>query len=105
MNVSVVGCAKSSNIFQDAYFFRTMLEPENIGHLNFKTDSLFDPESAENRCVLLENEVLDREKHLEAHGETFALQKYGAFYLDYLYTADENEDESGEQGIFKKKFL
>ena len=77
-----------------------MLEPENIGQLTFKSNSLFDPGGPENRCVPPEPLILDREKHIDTYSETYAIQKFGAFYFDYLYTAEETEaaDNSAAQG-------
>ena len=74
-----------------------MLESENIGHLTFKSNSLFDPGGPENQCMMADPLIFDREKHIEVHSETYALQKFGAFYFDYLYTAEEEETEENVQ--------
>ena len=56
--------------------------------------SLFDEASLENQ----ENQsefIFDADRHVETYTEEFALQKYGAFWMDYLFTMDIPEDEAG----------
>ncbi|XP_048244061.1 vacuolar protein sorting-associated protein 13B-like isoform X2 [Haliotis rufescens] len=56
----------------------------NKSVVNYISQSLFDPKSAENQGQAAEF-VSDGEKHMERFTEQFGLQKYGAFWFDYLY--------------------
>ena len=76
-----------------------MIEHENMGPLTYKTNSLFDPGGPENQCLGADPLITNRKEHTEVYSETYALQKFGAFYFDYLYTAEEkNFDDKAPQG-------
>ena len=60
--------------------------------IGYMTGSLFDPGGAENQ-----NErptyIFAEDKHLQQYTETYSLVKFGAFWMDYLFTMDEQDDK------------
>lgn len=50
--------------------------------------SLFDDESAENRGTPTIY-IFDELKHADVYSESYALTRYGAFWMDYMFTANE----------------
>lgn len=56
--------------------------------------SLFDTESAENKGTPTIY-IFDELKHAEVYSESYALDRYGAFWLDYMFTAKERTNTEG----------
>uniref|UniRef100_UPI00358FB320 intermembrane lipid transfer protein VPS13B isoform X2 n=1 Tax=Myxine glutinosa TaxID=7769 RepID=UPI00358FB320 len=56
----------------------------------YLTASLFDYRSAENNGVHAIF-ILDKDKHMEAYTKEAGMQRFGAAFLDYLYTIDQEE--------------
>ncbi|KAG7317797.1 hypothetical protein KOW79_018832 [Hemibagrus wyckioides] len=79
---------------EDAVFFYCG-ENLNTKGVTYLTNSLFDSRSPENNGVRAEF-ILDANLHKETYTEAAGLQRFGAFYLDYLYTM-ENESGTGQQ--------
>ena len=57
----------------------------------FKINSLFDPGAAENQSERPQY-VFDHAAHLDVFTETFGLQRFGTFWMDYIYTMDAPDD-------------
>ncbi|XP_052603573.1 intermembrane lipid transfer protein VPS13B isoform X5 [Peromyscus californicus insignis] len=55
--------------------------------LTYLTNSLFDYRSPENNGTRAEF-ILDAAHHKETHTEVAGMQRFGAFYMDYLYTVE-----------------
>ena len=55
--------------------------------LSYMTNSLFDPGGLENQAEKPQF-VLDQQQYMERFTESYALQKYGTLFMDYLYTAE-----------------
>ncbi|XP_061571778.1 intermembrane lipid transfer protein VPS13B-like isoform X1 [Cololabis saira] len=79
---------------EDAVFFSC---GDNLGSkgMTYLTNSLFDYRSPENNGVRAEF-ILDAANHKEAYTEITGMQRFGAFYMDYLYTM-ENTSTKGIQ--------
>lgn len=75
---------------EDAVFFRCG-ETLSVKGLTYLTNSLFDYRSPENNGVRAEF-ILDGNIHKETYTESAGLQRYGAFYMDYLYTMENNSN-------------
>ena len=80
--------------FQDSYFMRSG-NPDVEKPLNYLTGSLFDPGGAENRQQQ-PHFITDEQRHLETYTESFALERLGTFFADYLYIMDSVDDGSKE---------
>ncbi|XP_035658997.1 vacuolar protein sorting-associated protein 13B-like isoform X1 [Branchiostoma floridae] len=81
----------------DPCFLKAGEPVENKTSSHFFSQSLFDERSPENNRVQPDF-VLDVEMHQRLYNETAMLQRYGAFWMDYLYTMeieDRNVSESG----------
>nr|XP_002741992.1 PREDICTED: vacuolar protein sorting-associated protein 13B-like [Saccoglossus kowalevskii] len=59
---------------------------------NYITGSLFDGESPENNAERTMF-IFDLEQHQMKYSESWALQRFGAFWLDYIFTMDVKDDE------------
>ncbi|TSK20268.1 Vacuolar protein sorting-associated protein 13B [Bagarius yarrelli] len=81
---------------EDAVFFHCGENLSSKG-LSYLTDSLFDSRSPENNDVRAEF-ILDANLHKETYTEAAGLQRFGAFYLDYLYTL-ETENGKGQKDV------
>ncbi|XP_017308304.2 intermembrane lipid transfer protein VPS13B isoform X1 [Ictalurus punctatus] len=79
---------------EDAVFFYCGEDLSSKG-ITYLTNSLFDSRSPENNGVRAEF-ILDANLHKETYTEAAGLQRFGAFYLDYLYTM-ENKSGKGQQ--------
>ncbi|XP_053467279.1 intermembrane lipid transfer protein VPS13B isoform X5 [Ictalurus furcatus] len=79
---------------EDAVFFYCGEDLSSKG-ITYLTNSLFDSRSPENNDVRAEF-ILDANLHKETYTEAAGLQRFGAFYLDYLYTV-ENKSGKGQQ--------
>ncbi|CAH1773157.1 unnamed protein product [Owenia fusiformis] len=88
----VCGVQDGENV-PDPYFFNGGVKFEETKPVNYLSNSLFDPNGAENQMTK-HDYIFDTEKHLEKYTEHFALQRFGAFWLDYLYTMEQVEDRS-----------
>ncbi|MBN3294173.1 VP13B protein, partial [Polypterus senegalus] len=75
----------------DAVFFKCG-ESLNIKGMTYLTNSLFDYRSPENNAIRAEF-ILDGTHHKETYTEIAGMQRFGAFYMDYLYTM---ENSSGK---------
>ncbi|XP_051791807.1 intermembrane lipid transfer protein VPS13B-like isoform X3 [Erpetoichthys calabaricus] len=75
----------------DAVFFKCG-ENLNIKGMTYLTNSLFDYRSPENNAIRAEF-ILDGTHHKETYTEIAGMQRFGAFYMDYLYTM---ENSSGK---------
>ncbi|XP_062394523.1 intermembrane lipid transfer protein VPS13B-like isoform X2 [Sardina pilchardus] len=71
---------------EDAVFF-TCGENLSSKGMTYLTNSLFDYRSPENNGVRAEF-ILDGNLHKETYTEIAGMQRFGAFYLDYLYTME-----------------
>ncbi|XP_067305536.1 intermembrane lipid transfer protein VPS13B [Pseudorasbora parva] len=71
---------------EDAVFFRCG-DSLSVKGMTYLTNSLFDYRSPENNGVRAEF-ILDGNLHRETFTEQAGLQRYGAFYMDYLYTME-----------------
>uniref|UniRef100_A0A8C2WXL4 Vacuolar protein sorting 13 homolog B n=1 Tax=Cyclopterus lumpus TaxID=8103 RepID=A0A8C2WXL4_CYCLU len=79
---------------EDAVFFSCGDSLRSKG-MTYLTNSLFDYRSPENNGVRAEF-ILDTTNHKEAYTEIAGMQRFGAFYMDYLYTM-ENSSAKGSQ--------
>ncbi|XP_053516810.1 intermembrane lipid transfer protein VPS13B isoform X5 [Artibeus jamaicensis] len=68
--------------------------------LTYLTNSLFDYRSPENNGTRAEF-ILDAAHHKETYTEIAGMQRFGAFYMDYLYTM---ENSSGKGSINQQDF-
>ncbi|XP_061851653.1 intermembrane lipid transfer protein VPS13B isoform X1 [Colius striatus] len=81
---------------EEAYFFTC---GENLSEkgTTYLTNSLFDYRSPENNSVRAEF-ILDAAHHKETYTEIAGMQRFGAFYMDYLYTMESTSGKvSGNQ--------
>uniref|UniRef100_A0A8B9URB2 Vacuolar protein sorting 13 homolog B n=1 Tax=Anas zonorhyncha TaxID=75864 RepID=A0A8B9URB2_9AVES len=71
---------------EEAYFFNC---GENLSAkgMTYLTNSLFDYRSPENNSICAEF-ILDAAHHKETYTEIAGMQRFGAFYMDYLYTME-----------------
>ncbi|XP_041797507.1 vacuolar protein sorting-associated protein 13B-like isoform X1 [Chelmon rostratus] len=76
---------------EDAVFFSCGDSLSSKG-MTYLTNSLFDYRSPENNGVRAEF-ILDAANHKETYTEIAGMQRFGAFYMDYLYTM---ENSSGK---------
>ncbi|XP_076767373.1 intermembrane lipid transfer protein VPS13B isoform X4 [Arvicanthis niloticus] len=60
--------------------------------LTYLTNSLFDYRSPENNGTRAEF-ILDAAHHKETHTEIAGMQRFGAFYMDYLYTVEHSSSK------------
>ncbi|XP_027872491.1 vacuolar protein sorting-associated protein 13B isoform X1 [Xiphophorus couchianus] len=81
---------------EDAVFFNCGDNLKSKG-MTYLTNSLFDYRSPENNGVKAEF-ILDSANHKESYTEIAGMQRFGAFYMDYLYTM-ENSSSKGSQDI------
>uniref|UniRef100_A0A4W3GSR1 Vacuolar protein sorting 13 homolog B n=1 Tax=Callorhinchus milii TaxID=7868 RepID=A0A4W3GSR1_CALMI len=93
-------------------------ESLNSKGLTYLTNSLFDYRSPENNGVRAEF-ILDAAQHKETYTEIAGVQRFGAFYMDYLYTMEcsngkgqqqdaptnKNENTSGMQEMSTKRLV
>ncbi|XP_044063064.1 vacuolar protein sorting-associated protein 13B-like isoform X9 [Siniperca chuatsi] len=79
---------------EDAVFFSCGDRLSSKG-MTYLTNSLFDYRSPENNGVRAEF-ILDAANHKETYTEIAGMQRFGAFYMDYLYTM-ENSSGKGSQ--------
>ncbi|XP_047455657.1 vacuolar protein sorting-associated protein 13B-like isoform X2 [Mugil cephalus] len=79
---------------EDAVFFSCGDSLSSKG-MTYLTNSLFDYRSPENNGVRAEF-ILDAANHKETYTEIAGMQRFGAFYMDYLYTM-ENGSGKGSQ--------
>ncbi|XP_053183782.1 intermembrane lipid transfer protein VPS13B-like isoform X3 [Scomber japonicus] len=79
---------------EDAVFF-TCGDSLSSKGMTYLTNSLFDYRSPENNGVRAEF-ILDAANHKETYTEIAGMQRFGAFYMDYLYTM-ENSNDKGSQ--------
>uniref|UniRef100_A0A8C9XPN5 Vacuolar protein sorting 13 homolog B n=1 Tax=Sander lucioperca TaxID=283035 RepID=A0A8C9XPN5_SANLU len=79
---------------EDAVFFSCGDSLSSKG-MTYLTNSLFDYRSPENNGVRAEF-ILDATNHKETYTEIAGMQRFGAFYMDYLYTM-ENSSGKGPQ--------
>ncbi|XP_071660013.1 intermembrane lipid transfer protein VPS13B isoform X8 [Patagioenas fasciata] len=81
---------------EEAYFFSC---GENLSAkgMTYLTNSLFDYRSPENNSIRAEF-ILDAAHHKETYTEIAGMQRFGAFYMDYLYTMESTSGKvSGNQ--------
>ncbi|XP_064816856.1 intermembrane lipid transfer protein VPS13B-like, partial [Oncorhynchus masou masou] len=71
---------------EDAVFFSCGESLSSKG-MTYLTNSLFDYRSPENNGVRAEF-ILDATNHKETYTEGSGMQRFGAFYMDYLYTVE-----------------
>ncbi|XP_039974155.1 vacuolar protein sorting-associated protein 13B-like isoform X2 [Xiphias gladius] len=79
---------------EDAVFFSCGDSLSSKG-MTYLTNSLFDYRSPENNGVRAEF-ILEAANHKETYTEIAGMQRFGAFYMDYLYTM-ENSSGKGSQ--------
>ncbi|XP_048385088.1 intermembrane lipid transfer protein VPS13B-like isoform X2 [Stegostoma tigrinum] len=76
-----------SNRSESEACFFSCGESLNSKGLTYLTNSLFDYRSPENNGVRAEF-ILDAAQHKETYTEIAGVQRFGAFYMDYLYTME-----------------
>ncbi|CAG05012.1 unnamed protein product [Tetraodon nigroviridis] len=79
---------------QDAVFFSCGDTLSNKG-MTYLTNSLFDYRSPENNGVRAEF-ILDAATHKETYTEIAGMQRFGAFYMDYLYTMENSSGRDSQ---------
>nr|XP_023961065.1 vacuolar protein sorting-associated protein 13B isoform X16 [Chrysemys picta bellii] len=80
----------------EAYFFSCGENLSTKG-MTYLTNSLFDYRSPENNGIRAEF-ILDAAHHKETYSEVAGMQRFGAFYMDYLYTMESTSGKvSGNQ--------
>ncbi|XP_029101804.1 vacuolar protein sorting-associated protein 13B isoform X3 [Scleropages formosus] len=84
---------------EDALFFCCGETLSSKGN-TYLTNSLFDYRSPENNGVRAEF-ILDAIHHKETYTEAAGMQRFGAFYMDYLYTV---ENASGSEHVGPQDF-
>ncbi|CAL8286959.1 unnamed protein product [Merluccius merluccius] len=84
---------------EDAVFFMCG-ETLSAKGMTYLTNSLFDYRSPENNGVRAEF-ILDATNHKETYTEIAGTQRFGAFYMDYLYTM---ENGGGKGGVGSPDF-
>ncbi|KAJ8353846.1 hypothetical protein SKAU_G00214130 [Synaphobranchus kaupii] len=84
---------------EDAVFFSCGESLSSKG-MTYLTNSLFDYRSPENNGVRAEF-ILDANLHKETYTEIAGMQRFGAFYMDYLYTMENN---SGKDCVGQQDF-
>ncbi|XP_053736376.1 intermembrane lipid transfer protein VPS13B-like isoform X1 [Synchiropus splendidus] len=80
---------------EDAVFF-TCGDSLSSKGMTYLTNSLFDYRSPENNNVRAEF-VLDAATHKETYTEIAGLQRFGAFYMDYLYTMENSSGKDSQE--------
>uniref|UniRef100_A0A8C3UEX9 Vacuolar protein sorting 13 homolog B n=1 Tax=Catharus ustulatus TaxID=91951 RepID=A0A8C3UEX9_CATUS len=81
---------------EEACFFNCG-ENLSVKGMTYLTNSLFDYRSPENNNIRAEF-ILDAAHHKETYTEIAGMQRFGAFYMDYLYTMEStNGKVSGNQ--------
>ncbi|XP_038147757.1 vacuolar protein sorting-associated protein 13B-like isoform X3 [Cyprinodon tularosa] len=76
---------------EDAVFFSCGDNLKSKG-MTYLTNSLFDYRSPENNGVKAEF-ILDSANHKETYTEIAGMQRFGAFYMDYLYTMENSSSK------------
>ncbi|XP_070535266.1 intermembrane lipid transfer protein VPS13B-like [Ptychodera flava] len=101
-NVTIFGlghCACDLPDFQDGHHQQPFVTCGDFNadrkQLIYTSGSLFDGESPENNKKRTQF-IFDVEEHQMKYSETLALQRFGAFWLDYLYTMEVREDEGSK---------
>ncbi|XP_018123635.1 vacuolar protein sorting-associated protein 13B isoform X3 [Xenopus laevis] len=84
---------------EEATFFTCGENLSNKGN-TYLTNSLFDYRSPENNGIRAEF-ILDSTHHKETYTEIAGMQRFGAFYMDYLYTM---ESTSGKGPLSPQDF-
>ncbi|XP_076004525.1 intermembrane lipid transfer protein VPS13B isoform X1 [Genypterus blacodes] len=79
---------------EDAVFF-SCGESLSCKGMTYLTNSLFDYRSPENNGVRAEF-ILDTTNHKETYTEIAGIQRFGAFYMDYLYTMENSSGKGSE---------
>ncbi|XP_077382325.1 intermembrane lipid transfer protein VPS13B isoform X2 [Festucalex cinctus] len=79
---------------EDAVFFSCGDTLSSKG-MTYLTNSLFDYRSPENNGVRAEF-ILDSVTHKETYTEIAGMQRFGAFYLDYLYTMENSSSKDAQ---------
>ncbi|XP_064248891.1 intermembrane lipid transfer protein VPS13B isoform X2 [Passer domesticus] len=81
---------------EEACFF-SCGENLSVKGMTYLTNSLFDYRSPENNSIRAEF-ILDAAHHKETYTEIAGMQRFGAFYMDYLYTMESTSGKvSGNQ--------
>ncbi|NXD18802.1 VP13B protein, partial [Spelaeornis formosus] len=81
---------------EEACFFNCG-ENLSVKGMTYLTNSLFDYRSPENNSIRAEF-ILDAAHHKETYTEIAGMQRFGAFYMDYLYTMENTSGKvSGNQ--------
>ncbi|KAL4227239.1 Vacuolar protein sorting-associated protein 13B [Mactra antiquata] len=65
---------------------------QNKTTTNYICQSLFDAQSSENLGVPI-TKILDFDEHRQIYTEQYGLQKYGVFWMDYLYGMAKQDDK------------
>uniref|UniRef100_A0A8B9UMP2 Vacuolar protein sorting 13 homolog B n=1 Tax=Anas zonorhyncha TaxID=75864 RepID=A0A8B9UMP2_9AVES len=86
---------------EEAYFFNC---GENLSAkgMTYLTNSLFDYRSPENNSICAEF-ILDAAHHKETYTEIAGMQRFGAFYMDYLYTMESTGVSGNQQDLSSVK--
>ncbi|ELT92184.1 hypothetical protein CAPTEDRAFT_228271 [Capitella teleta] len=96
LGLSISGNKDTDDPYRNPVFFTSGSADADptLRIVNFTTDSLFDPGGAENSGERAELNF-DTEKHQQMYTETYGLKKYGAFWMDYLYTMERGDSRPG----------
>ncbi|XP_063735116.1 intermembrane lipid transfer protein VPS13B-like isoform X2 [Eleginops maclovinus] len=79
---------------EDAVFFSCGDSLSSKG-MTYLTNSLFDYRSPENNGVRAEF-ILETANHKETYTEIAGMQRFGAFYMDYLYTIENSSSKESQ---------
>ncbi|KAL3889914.1 hypothetical protein ACJMK2_002232 [Sinanodonta woodiana] len=87
---------------------------QNKSSINYLSQSLFDASAPDNLGIPVDY-ILNTDQHLQVYSEQFASQKFGFFFMDYIYTMEKksptptSSSRSSDQGdleepVFEKEF-
>lgn len=67
----------------------------NKSNGNYICQSLFDPQSPENLAIEM-SKILDFDEHRQVYTEKYGLEKFGIFWMDYLYSISNQLEPNSE---------
>ena len=81
-------------IIQEPEFFKSGRDSsdENSSKINTLSGSLFDPNSPENNSSL-SSYIFDEEIYQKTYSESYALDRFGFFWMSYMFTMEKPEGE------------
>jgi hypothetical protein len=84
---AICGAKDMENTGRNPVFLQSGMSLEEKSSLLYSTGSLFDSGGAENQAEK-PHYVCEQQNYMERFTEGYALQKFGAMFLDYVYTAE-----------------